>query len=144
MKQRTRLIAWLGLGLHAAVWGATPACPQPTDIEPSMLLGPWQIEWRDTSPEYGPNPSLLELSPHPDYSGSLRGRLTRGAQQLLVAADWDDDTLTMEESADGQRIDATWQATAADGQCARVLEGLRYTGSAPDASARRFRMHRRP
>lgn len=118
------------------------ACPAAADIEPAMLVGTWRIDWTDGGRQRGEVPWRLELAPHPDYTGSLKGQLSRGEQRHMVVADWDDEALTMEESEDGQRIAATWQATTTAGQCGRELQGLRFTGSEPDASARRFRMRR--
>lgn len=107
-----------------------------------MLVGTWRIEWSDGGRQRGEAPWTLLLAPHPEYEGSLKGQLDRGTERHLVVADWDDEALTMEESRDGQRIDATWQATATPGRCGHEFQGLRFTGSEPDASARRFRMRR--
>lgn len=128
---------WLSLAL-----GPAAACPNAVDIEPHMLVGRWHVEWLDAGRQHAEAPWTLVLGPHPEYQGSLKGHLSRGNQRHLVVADWDDQALTMEESVDGRRIAATWQATATEGQCARVLQGLRFTGSAPDASAQRFVMRR--
>ena len=135
-------LLWIGLG--AAAHAAATACPSAAEIEPDMLVGRWQLEWTDGARQRGEAPWLLELGPHPEYAGSLKGSLNRGEEHRLVVADWDDEALTMEESVDGQRIAATWQATATPGQCGRELRGLRLPDSAPDASARRFRMRRLP
>lgn len=132
-------------GLLPAAHSAPPNdCPSATDIEPQMLVGTWRIEWTDGARQRGEAPWILVLGPHPQYPGSLKGSLSRGPQQHPVVADWDDEALTMEESEDGERIAATWQATATPGQCARAFQGLRFTGSEPDASARRFRMRAAP
>ncbi len=130
--------------LLCAAFSATAACPAAADIEPKMLVGTWHIEWTDGGRQRGEEPWTLVLAPHPEYEGSLKGHLSRGSARHLVVADWDDETLTMEESVDGQRIDATWQASATEGQCGREFRGIRFTGSEPDASARRFRMRAAP
>lgn len=130
------LVGWLSAAPSPAA-----ACPNAADIEPKMLVGSWRIEWIDTGHQRSEASWILVLGPHPDYEGSLKGHLSRGNERHLVVADWDDQALTMEESVDGRRIAATWQATASEGLCARVFQGLRFTGSEPDASARRFRMH---
>jgi len=121
---------------------AAPACPTAAEIEPALLVGSWRIEWTDGARQRSEEPWTLVLAPHPEYAGSLKGQLSRDSERRQVVADWDDEALTMEESRDGQRIDATWQATASLGQCGRVLQGLRFIGSEPDTSARRFRMRR--
>lgn len=130
----------VGIGLHLSVWAAEPACPTAADITPQMLVGSWRIDWTDGTRQHGEAPWTLELGPHPEYEGSLKGRLHRNTETHLVVADWDEESLTMEESQDGQRIDATWQASATDGQCGREFRGLRFTGAEPGTDARRFRM----
>ena len=142
MKPRLLCIALVWAGLNTCAWSAAPACPEAADIEPQMLSGRWQIDWPDEDRSRTQAPWVLELGPHPEYAGSLKGTLRRGPQRHAVAADWDDDSLTMEESEDGVRIAATWQASLSPGQCGRVLQGVRFTGSEPEASARRFTMRR--
>lgn len=133
------LVLVLGLGLSA--WASEPiTCPAAADIEPQMLVGRWHLDWTDGARQRGEAPWVLTLAPHPEYEGSLKGSISRGAEHHWVVADWDDEVLTMEESEDGQRISATWQATATAGQCGKLWQGLRFTGSAPDSAARRFRM----
>ena len=134
----------LGIGLSWSAWAAEPACPTAADITPQMLVGTWRIDWTDGARQRGEAPWMLTLAPHPEYAGSLKGSLRRGTEQHLVVADWDDEALTMEESVDGQRIAATWQATAVPGQCGQEFKGQRFTGNTADATARRFRMRAQP
>jgi hypothetical protein len=131
---------YLSVGLNTAVGAVESNCPTAAEITPQMLVGRWHIDWRDGARVRGQAPWTLTLAPHPDYEGSLKGQLRQAEVQHLVVADWDDELLTMEESADGQRIDATWQASATEGQCGRELQGLRFTGPQPGPDARRFRM----
>ena len=119
-------------------------CPSAAEIEPSMLQGRWQIEWTDGERVRGQAPWLLTLGPHPEYAGSLKGTLVQGERRHLVVADWDDEALTMEESEDGVRIAATWQASASPGRCGRELRGQRWRDGAPEEGARRFRMRALP
>lgn len=132
------VLAWAGL--MASAWSASPACPEAADIEPQMLMGRWQIEWVGDARPPDDGPWLLELGPHPEYPGSLKGALSRSPRYHPVVADWDDETLTVEESEDGVHIAATWQASVAQGQCGRVLQGVRFTGTEAGAAAQRFRM----
>lgn len=132
----TALIAGLSL------WGVSAAradCLRAEDIAPAHFVGTWAVTLAAT-PGQRPERGLLQLQPHPLYADSLKGALQRGARSVQVVADWEDETLTFEESEDGERISATWQARAVAGQCARVFEGMRFTGDAPDASAQRFRL----
>ena len=130
----------LGIGLGWSAWAAEPACPTAADITPQMLVGTWRIDWTDGARQRGEAPWMLTLAPHPEYAGSLKGSLSRDSEHHPVVADWDDEALTMEESVDGQHIAATWQASAVPGQCGREFRGQRLTDSAPETSARRFRM----
>lgn len=125
--------------LAAQAVPAAPHCPGAADIATAHFVGDWAISLAAT-PGQKPERGLLHLQPHPLYSDSLKGALQRGTLSLQVVADWEDDTLTLEESVDGEHIGATWQARPVAGQCARVFEGVRFTGSEPDASSQRFRM----
>lgn len=142
MKRTTAHAAGLFWALMGAALTALADCPTASDIEPPMLEGSWRIDWTDGGRQRGEEPWTLVLGPHPEYAGTLKGHLSRGSERHLVVADWDDETLTMEESTDGERIAATWQATATPGQCGRELRGRRFSDSANDASTRRFRMRR--
>ena len=143
MKRWGFCVVFLACGL-TAIQSTAAACPAAADIEPQMFVGTWRIDWTDGARQRGEEPWTLVLGPHPEYAGSLKGHLSRGSERHLVVADWDDEVLTMEESADGERIAATWQATATPGQCGRELRGRRFKGNEPDASDRRFRMRLNP
>ena len=143
MKRPLWLMALCSAVLSTGV-AASGACPSAAEIEPALLQGRWQIEWTDGERQRGQAPWLLTLGPHPEYAGSLKGTLVQGERQHLVVADWDDETLTMEESEDGVRIAATWQASASPGRCGRELHGQRWRDGAPDHTARRFRMRALP
>lgn len=93
-----------------------------------MLEGHWVVQVA------GEATGALNLWPHPEHLGSLRGTLAQGAQQHAVVADWDDGAFTMEESQDGQRIAATWLGTATEGSCGRQIEGTRTFMEAQPAS----------
>ena len=140
MNRRRWCTALLWAGLAPAAYSGTPACPTLDEIEPPMLVGTWRVDFTDGARQRGEEPWTLVLGPHPEYAGSLKGTLSRGPQRHLVVADWDDGQLTMEESEDGEHIAATWLATPTTGQCGQLWQGQRFTGSEPDASARRFRM----
>ena len=142
MKPHLLCTALVWASLNMSAWSAAPICPEVADIAPQMLSGRWQIDWRDEDRSHTQAPWVIELGPHPEYAGSLKGTLRHGPQHHAVVADWDDDSLTMEESEDGVHIAATWQASLSPGQCGRELQGVRFTGSEPDASARRFKMRR--
>jgi hypothetical protein len=67
----------------------------------------------------------LQLGPHPEHQGSLRGELTQGTLRYPVVADLEGGEFTLEESHDGARIAATWLGTVVAGSCGRALQGQR-------------------
>ena len=122
-------VGWLGYMLAASAL-AQAACPDTADLRADMLQGRWQVELQDASTG-AVQLWQLELGPHPDYPGSLRGTLAQGSVRYPVAADLDDGELTLEESHDGRQIAATWLGEVVEGSCAQVLRGVRQSGSAP-------------
>jgi hypothetical protein len=138
-----RLAAGLLIGLLAtASTGAMAqsACPDTAQTKAEMLQGHWLAEL--TASATAPAQRWqLELGPHPDYPGSLRGELVRGAVRYPVAADLDDGEFTMEESHDGLHIAATWLGEVVEGSCAQLLRGVRQSGSA-DAAEQGFVLRR--
>lgn len=111
--------ALLGLACCAALSAAaqtTPVCPQAAEVKHTHMLGFWRAEV-----DGRPGATLL-LEPHPDYAG-FRGAINRNGERRLVAGDVDDGGLTLEESADGKRISATWLGEVVDGSCGREIRG---------------------
>lgn len=129
------------LGIGAAVLAAgslaqTPpppaeaACPAATALRPDHLYGLWRLVlWPEGGSASSPASSgALVLGPHPEYAGSVRGRLRRagpGADlEAEVAGDIDDEgVFVLDESADGQSIDAVWTGEPTD--CGRRIQGSR-------------------
>ena len=68
---------------------------------------------------------------------AARLREATGARVHAVVADLNGREFTMEESHDGQRIDATWLGTAVPGHCGRLVRGERL---ATDGSSQGFTM----
>jgi hypothetical protein len=97
-----------------------PACPAPADVKPEQLHSVWSVQLDGSGP-----PWTLQLGPHPEDQGSLRGELTRGTLHYPVVADLEGGEFTLEESHDGARIAATWLGTVLAGSCGRVLQGQR-------------------
>mgnify|MGYP000735860253 CR=1 FL=1 len=135
MKRLRTTLTWLGVFMCSPNFAQT-SCPTASEINAEMLIGVWEVELHTQPPQRWP----LSLHAHPEHTGSLKGTLWQGAQKALVVADWDDGEFTMEESHDGQRIAATWLATASPGLCGRQLEGTRHTGDGPNARPERFTM----
>ena len=96
------------------------ACPAPAEVKPEQLHGIWTVQLDGTG-----TPWTLQLGPHPEHQGSLRGELTQGTLRYPVVADLEGGEFTLEESQDGTRIAATWLGTVVAGSCGRVLQGQR-------------------
>lgn len=97
----------------------TRACPEPHEVAPAALVGLWRAEFPGSAL---PGATLL-LQPHPEYPLSLKGGINRNGERGQVVADLEDGELTLEESADGKRIAATWLGDVAAGSCGREIRG---------------------
>jgi hypothetical protein len=113
---------------------SAPACPAAADLTPTDLYGLWHLVlWPEGGSESAPvSTGVLLFGPHPEYPGSVRGRLRRsgpGADlEAEVAGDvGDDGEFSLDESADGVTMDAVW--TGQPGECGRTVRGLRQLAS---------------
>jgi hypothetical protein len=97
-----------------------PTCPESAEVQPQQLHGAWTVQLDSTGPQW-----TLQLGPHPEHRGSLRGDLTQGTLRYPVVADLDKGEFTLEESHDGKRIAATWLGEVMPGSCGRALRGER-------------------
>ena len=133
-----RLGAAVGLALLCAAGAlhAQPAanCPKVQELTVRHLVGLWRAEFE--APEAG---ATLLLEPHPRYAGSLSGEVNRNGERSKVAADLDEGEFTLEESADGVRIAATWLGEVVQGSCGKEIHGSR---EAPGVEPRRFTLRR--
>lgn len=118
-----RFWAITGMAAVFALSGCTslpPACHSAADLKPEQLHGVWTVQLDGAGPHWS-----LQLGPHPEHLGSLRGELTQGALRYPVVADLDGQDFTLEESHDGQRIAATWLGEVLTGSCGQTLRGER-------------------
>jgi hypothetical protein len=155
-----RYSLWLPLALTAsaaaaqgpAPAGSTPAmvCTTPADFSTTQLFGLWQLslwpEGGSAEQPYGTGALLFER--HPEYAGSVRGRLKRSTQgndrQALVSGDVTDGAFNLDESADGVTMDAVWEGSPMD--CGREIRGLRRPaeGNAAVEPAMNFLLRKAP
>jgi hypothetical protein len=138
-------------------------CPDAIDVDAADMTGRWHAIFGGAgngsnagkTANDPSNDALIELGPHPDYQGSLRGSVTRGNSTSPVAGDIEDGELLLEESANGKNITATWTGRVLESSCGQTIEGtwndaltsttrpftLKWIASAtqpaPDASAQR-------
>lgn len=110
--------------LAAASAAQAQPCPTAQDLQPAQLLGLWRAEVE------GERAATLLLVRHPSYAGSLAGEINRDGDRAQLAADLDAGELTLEESADGLRISATWLGDVVASSCGREIRGKRQAGDA--------------
>ncbi|WBY00362.1 hypothetical protein PE066_12855 [Ramlibacter tataouinensis] len=113
---KARLAALL-LGGASALANAAD-CPQPAEVTPLQMLGLWHAEFDGLA-----QGATLLLERHPVYAQSLRGAINRDGERRLVAGDIEEGEVTLEESADGRRIDGTWLGEVVPGSCGREIRG---------------------
>lgn len=97
---------------------ARPACPSAQQMEQPELLGRWQATLAGQT-----QPTTLQLGPHPEWNGTVKGTITRPAGRSIVVGDVNQGKLTMEESADGKKVSGTWLGDVVEGSCAREIRG---------------------
>ena len=114
--------ALAGLFLAAAATGssaeAPAACPHASEVRQEHMLGLWRAEFEGR----GHVGSLL-LEKHSVYAESVSGTINRNGERRLLAGDVEDGEFTLEESADGKRIAATWLGEVVEGSCGREIRG---------------------
>ena len=131
-------MALAGLALTGSLAATQPApCPDAEDLQAADLHGLWQARFDDG----GPGATLL-LEANPNWAGSLSGGINRKGERAQLAGDLDEGELTLEESADGRRIDAAWIGEVVPGSCGRELRGIWRRDGAP--AGRAFTLRRQP
>ncbi|MFC3684796.1 hypothetical protein [Hydrogenophaga luteola] len=145
------------LGLMATARAQSPQasrttpCPTATELRAQDLHGLWRLVlWPEGGSESAPaSTGAMLFGPHPEYPGSVRGRLRRSSPgadlEAEVAGDvGDDGEFNLDESADGVAMDAVWTGQPSD--CGRTIRGLRRTSEGrPDAGqALQFLLQRAP
>lgn len=129
------LTASLAVTLGLAGCAPKPlACTAARDVQADQLHGQWTVQLGDSRSDWA-----LQLAPHPEHRGSLRGELAQGLLRYPVVADLANGEFTMEESHDGRRIAATWLGDVASGSCGRLVLGERLS---PGQATQTFRLQR--
>ena len=114
----SRLGWWGGLWLLPVLALAQPAaCPAPDETTQRQLLGLWRAQVD------GNAGATLLLEPHPEYAQGVKGTVNRDGVRAAVSGDVDGGEFTLEESADGRRISATWLGDVVEGSCGREIRG---------------------
>jgi len=103
-----------------------PSCPSAAQTALPQLLGRWQAQFEGL-----PTGATLLLQRHPEFGGSVRGTIERGAARAQVAGDVHEGEFTLEESTDGTSISATWVGDVVEGSCGREIRGTWQEGDGP-------------
>jgi hypothetical protein len=103
-------------------------CPAPDEVAQAQLLGTWQARIEGVA-----SPLTLTLVKHPEFAGTVRGQLERGGQRIELAGDVDNGDFTLEESANGRNITATWLGEVVEGSCGREIRGTWKSEGAGEA-----------
>jgi hypothetical protein len=117
--------------LATAAAAAQPACPHASETRQADLLGLWRAEFEGQG-----HAGTLLLEKHAIYAESVSGSINRNGDRRLLAGDVEDGEFTLEESADGQRIAATWLGEVVEGSCGKEIRGT-WTAEG-DKKARAF------
>jgi hypothetical protein len=101
-----------------AAANAQDACPKAAEVTQRHLLGLWRAEFEGLA-----QGATLLLERHPELAESVRGGINRNGERGEVAGDVDDGEFTLEESANGVNISATWLGDVVEGSCGREIRG---------------------
>lgn len=134
----------------ASLKAPASGCPAPDAITPTHLFGLWQLTLG--TPARPGGEGQLVFRQHPEFPGSVRGSLERGAhglrQTAQVAGDVTDQGFQLEESADGTTIDAVWSGDVWPGSCGREIRGwrrvLNNNSTQEAATEQAFRLQKTP
>lgn len=105
------------LALSCTLAAAQP-CPKPAEVKVEHLIGIWQAQVQGMV-----EGASLELARHPRYVDSVAGDIVRNGVRALVSGEIEGAEFSMEESADGTHISATWVGEFVDGTCGREIRG---------------------
>jgi hypothetical protein len=109
-------VARLALAAGGAL--AQSPCPKADEVPAgAAMLGPVACGVRRR-----PAGTLL-FEKHPEYPESFSGSINRDGDRRPVAGDIEAGGFTLEESADGRHIAATWLGDVVEGSCGREIRG---------------------
>ena len=104
------------------------ACPKAAEVTHRHLLGLWRAQFEGQA-----QGATLLLEQHPELAESVRGAINRNGERADVAGDVEDGEFTLEESANGVNISATWLGDVLEGSCGREIRGMwKAQGTLPE------------
>jgi hypothetical protein len=95
-----------------------PDCPKPLEVVPAQLFGLWHAEVEGLA-----QGATLLFEKHPEYADSVSGGINRNGERGVVSGEIQDGEFSLEESADGVHIAATWIGEIVEGSCGREIRG---------------------
>lgn len=122
-------------GANAQTTTPAATCAADEPMTDKQLQGEWSGSIEGQS-----GTIRLILSPHPEWEGTVKGSVNRPGSSYPMVGDVNDDTVTLEESADGSRITGTWLGSVTEGSCAREIRGSFQAGE--DAPLQPFVLHK--
>lgn len=134
------VFAWTATGLAQAQADAStaPAACQTVLLQPTQLYGQWSLRlWPEDGTQAKPVATgTVHFERHPEYPGSVRGRLTLSGEagDALLSGDATDGEFQLDESEDGVAISAVWNAAVNPADCGRRLQGTRRPAEGRPAS----------
>jgi hypothetical protein len=116
---KTLAVALVGAAMAVqAACAYAGECPQAQEVSQTHLVGTWQARVEGEA-----SPLTLTLTKHPEFAENVRGFLQRDGKRIDLAGDVDDGDFTLEESANGVNISATWLGEVVQGSCGREIRG---------------------
>lgn len=112
-------------------------CPAAWEMTTTQLQGVWTADIAGQA-----HAAELHLAPHPQWQGTVKGTVQRTGSSHAMVGDVDQGNVTLEESANGTNISATWVGTVTDGSCAREIRG-QYQEEGENAQPQPFVLHKR-
>lgn len=70
----------------------------------------------------------MVLGPHPEWTGNVKGSISRPGSHYPMVGDVNQGIITLEESADGSRITGTWLGEVVEGSCGTEIHGSYLEG----------------
>lgn len=115
----------------------TSGCPADWTMTDKQLQGEWQATITAQN-----ETAHISLGPHPEWQGTVKGTIERSGASHPMVGDVNQGTVTLEESADGQRITGTWLGEVLAASCGREIRGSFQTDEA--APQQEFVMRKLP
>ena len=128
------LAGLISLMAVACAWGEASAQGQAScntaELQPSQLYGVWKLRlWpmEGGSADQPTAQAAVHFERHPEYPGSVRGRLQAlpPTGERLLSGDATDGEFQLDESEDGVAISAVWHAVLNPADCGRRIQGTR-------------------